>query len=271
MNLLRALKLCGWLAVTGLQIRINKRRFVRNILLEIEYDGFKYAGWQVQKNALSIQEILEEKLSNIAGEKIKLIAAGRTDAGVHAEGQAANFKTRSNLNPDIFLKALNAVLPEDICVKKAREVPVDFNARYQAKSKIYRYFIYNSKIKSAFWYKYSWRLPYKLNIGIMKKELKEITGRHNFKSFSASYRKEKSMDRKILKVSLKKKDFFVIIDIEGESFLYNMVRNIVGTLVEIGRGKFPQASMKKILKVKNRKEAGPCAPARGLHLIEVKF
>ena len=112
---------------------------MRNILLEIEYDGYRYAGWQIQKNALSIQEILEKKLSLILSEKIKLTAAGRTDAGVHAKKQAANFKTHSNLNTDKILRAVNALLPRDICVKSIRQVTAGFNSRYDAKSKIYRY------------------------------------------------------------------------------------------------------------------------------------
>ncbi len=244
---------------------------MRNLLLEIEYDGSGYAGWQIQKNALSIQEILEKKLSLILGEKIRLTAAGRTDAGVHARKQAANFKTHATLNADRVLKASNTLLPRDICVKSVEEVALNFNARFSAKSKIYRYFIYNSKIKSAFWYKYSWQVPYKLNASLMRRELKKIVGRHNFKSFAASDKKIRRMERKISKASLRKKNSFFIVDIEGESFLYNMVRNIIGTLVEIGRGKLPPGSMKRILKTRNRKEAGPCAPAHGLHLVKVKF
>ncbi len=244
---------------------------MRNLLLEIEYDGFRYAGWQIQKNALSIQEILEKKLSLILGEKIRLTAAGRTDAGVHARKQAANFKTFTTLNADRILGASNTLLPRDICVKSVEEVAPDFNARLSAKSKIYRYFIYNSKIKSAFWYKYSWQVTYKLNASLMRRELKEIVGRHNFKSFAASDKKIRRMERKISKVYLRKKNSFLIVDIEGESFLYNMVRNIIGTLLEIGRGKLLPGSMKRILKARNRKEAGPCAPAHGLHLVKVKF
>jgi len=244
---------------------------MRNLLLEIEYDGSGYAGWQIQKNAISIQEILEKKLSLILGEKIRLTAAGRTDAGVHARKQAANFKTLTTLSADRILKSSNTLLPGDICVKSAKEVALDFNARLSARSKIYRYFIYNSKIKSAFWYKYSWRLPYKLNVSLMRRELKEIVGRHNFKSFAASDKRIRRMERKISKASLIKKNSFLVIDIEGESFLYNMVRNIIGTLIEIGRGKLPPGSMKRILKARNRKEAGPCAPAHGLHLVKVKF
>lgn len=244
---------------------------MRNFLLEIEYDGSKYAGWQIQKNALGIQEILEKKLSLILGEKTKLTAAGRTDAGVHARGQAANFKSLTTLSADRILKSSNALLPRDICVKSVKEVALDFNARFSARSKIYRYFIYNSNIKSAFWYKYSWRLPYKLNLSLMRRELRAVIGRHNFKSFAASDKRTRQMQRKISKAFLRKKNSFLIVDIEGESFLYNMVRNIIGTLIEIGRGKLSPGSMKRILKARNRKEAGPCAPAHGLHLVKVKF
>ncbi|MFH1855985.1 MAG: tRNA pseudouridine(38-40) synthase TruA [Candidatus Omnitrophota bacterium] len=244
---------------------------MRNILLEIEYDGSVYAGWQIQKNAMAVQQVIEDKLRPLLKEKVKLTAAGRTDSGVHAIGQAANFKTHSNLNCDNILKALNSLLPKNICIKKAGEVSLNFNARFSAKSKIYRYVIYNSKIRSVFFDKYAWRVSYKLNIPLMKLELKEIIGRHNFKSFSAAEKIERQPERKILTASLKKKDGLLFIDIEGESFLYNMVRNIVGTLIEIGRGKLLSGSMKKILAAKDRKAAGPCAPPYGLYLLKVNF
>jgi tRNA pseudouridine38-40 synthase len=244
---------------------------MRNLLLEIEYDGTKYAGWQIQKNATSIQGVLEEKFSLILGEKIKVTASGRTDAGVHAKAQIANFKTISILSVHKVLKAINALLPKDIAVKKIKEVALDFNSRFAAKAKIYRYYIYNSTIRSAFWYKYAWQVPYKLDFSLMERELKVIIGRHNFKSFSASSKKERQMTRRIWGVSLKRKAPLIFIDIEGESFLYNMIRNIVGTLIEIGRGKLPPGSMKEILKARDRKKAGPCAPPRGLFLIRVKF
>ena len=244
---------------------------MRNLLLEIEYDGTKYAGWQAQKNALSLQEILEKKLSLLLGEKIKLIASGRTDAGVHALAQAANFKTKSSLDEQKILKAINSLLPKDIAVKNIKKIPLTFNARFKAKSKVYRYLVYNCPQRSAFGYKYHWHLSYKLDISLMRREFKKIVGEHNFKSFAASDKRERQMRRKIIGVSLRKKNNFLIIDIEGKSFLYNMVRNIVGTLVEIGRGKLPRGSMSKILKAKDRKKAGPCAPPKGLYLVKVKF
>lgn len=244
---------------------------MRNILLEIEYCGTKYAGWQSQKNAVAVQDIIEKKLSLILGEKIKLTGSCRTDSGVHALGQAANFKTDSRLNCDNILKAVNSVLPKDICVKKTKEVSLDFNCRFDAKSKNYRYTIYNSKIRNAVGREYCRWVPYKLNIALMKKELTAIIGEHNFKSFSTSDKKERSMHRKILKASLKKKGNFLFIDIEGESFLYNMVRNIVGMLIEIGRGRFPEGTMKRILQAEDRMKAGFCASPHGLCLEKVNF
>lgn len=244
---------------------------MRNILLEIEYDGTAYSGWQIQKNTLTIQGILEEKLAKILGEPVKLTAAGRTDAGVHALSQAANFKTCSDLNCVKLLSAVNACLPRDIAVRKIKEAGPKFHARFSSKSKVYRYYIYNSKIKSAFWHKHSWRINYKLDMAVMRKELKVIIGSHNFKSFSAAEKRERQMRRKILKAYLKKKGNFIIVSLEGESFLYNMVRNIVGTIVEIGRGKLPAGSMREILEALDRKKAGPCAPAKGLFLIKVKW
>lgn len=237
--------------------------------MEIEYCGVKYAGWQSQKNAVAIQDIIERKLSAILSEKTKLTSSCRTDSGVHAFGQVANFKTHSNLKCDNIQKAVNSLLPCDICVRKIKEVNLHFNSRFRAKSKIYRYTICNSKIRSAIGREYYWWVPYELNIELMRKELSWLVGRHNFRSFSTSDKKERQMHRRILRTSLSRKGVFLFIDIEGESFLYNMVRNIVGTLVEIGRGRFPKGSMKKILDAKDRKIAGPCAPPRGLFLLKV--
>lgn len=239
--------------------------------MEIEYCGAKYAGWQSQKNAVAIQDIIEKKLSTILGEKITLTTSCRTDSGVHALGQVVNFKTHSNLKCDNILKAVNSLLPGDICVKKIKEVNLHFNSRFCAKYKVYRYTICNSKIRGAIGREYYWWVPYELNIALMRKELSGLVGRHNFRSFSASDRKERQMHRKILIASLSRKGVFLFIDIEGESFLYNMVRNIVGTLVEIGRGRFLKGSMKKILNAKDRKIAGPCAPPYGLCLVKVIF
>jgi len=244
---------------------------IRNILLKIEYDGTDYSGWQSQNNARSIQDTIEVALKRITGRKARLISSGRTDAGVHALNQTANFKTVSAIPPFKLQRALNSILPKDIVIKEAREVPLEFHSRFDAKSKIYRYTIINGPAASAISRNFTAHIPYKLNFALMKKEAKALTGRHDFKSFQAADRIERSSVRTIKKLSARKKGEKIIIDIEADGFLYNMVRNIAGTLIDIGRGRLAKGSMARILKAKNRTLAGETAPAKGLCLIEVKY
>lgn len=253
---------------------------MRNIRLEIEYDGTRYNGWQVQRRnknddsrrkASTIQETLENTLQRILQEKIKLIVSGRTDSGVHAEAQVANFKTKSPIELWKLQKALNALLPKDISISKAEEVSFNFNSRFEAKSKIYRYTILNSKSPSALLKNYTYFYSCPLNIRLMRKEAKALLGRHNFKSFQASDKEERPSVRTIKKLNIVKRGNLINIYIEADGFLYKMVRNIVGSLLEIGRGRFAQGSLAKILAAKDRKLSGPLVPARGLCLIKVKY
>lgn len=244
---------------------------MRNIRLVIEYDGTNYAGWQVQKNAKSIQATLETALKRILREKIKLISCGRTDSGVHAKGHVANFKTNSKIPLVNIQRGLNSILPKDIVIKEAKEVPLDFNSRFDAKSKVYRYTILNRSCPAALYRNYFYHIPYKLDLNLMRREAKVLLGRHDFKSFQAADKKERSSVRTIKKLTVKKKGDFIEIEMEADGFLYNMARNIVGTLVEIGRGRFKPGSMKNILKAKDRNLAGRTAPAKGLCLAEVKY
>lgn len=247
-----------------------------NIRLQIEYEGTNYAGWQIQNSRQSktIQETIEKVLENVLQEKVKVIGSGRTDAGVHALAQTANFKTNSRLSPAKIQKALNGLLPDDIRIKKANYADNDFHACYSARSKTYRYIILNSKVSSVFLKRSSWHIPYKLDIPLMRKEAKSLIGRHDFSSFCASGSSARTRVRTIKKISVKKSfnDFNLItIDIEADGFLYNMARNIAGTLVEIGRGRFSAGSMKKILTAKDRRAAGATAAARGLFLVKVRY
>lgn len=262
---------------------------MRNIKLIIEYDGTNYAGWQIQKSPQSIvhspqkrtiQETIEKTLQTIIQEKVRVIGSGRTDSGVHALAQTANFRTNSPLSVLKIQKALNSLLPKDVSIKKITEADENFHSRYSAKSKTYRYFILNSETKSVFLRNYAWHIPYRFNVRLMRKEAKVLLGRHDFKSFCASGSSAKTTVRTIKKIVVKKAVSFqlsalsspaIIIEIEANGFLYNMVRNIVGTLIEIGRGRFPEGSLKKILLAKNRKQAGPTAPAQALFLAEVKY
>lgn len=244
---------------------------MRNILLKIEYDGTNYAGWQYQKNAKSIQETMEVALKRITDRKARLVSYGRTDAGVHALGHIVNFKTDSEIPLLKLQRALNNILPKDIVIKEAKEVPPKFHSRFDARSKIYRYAIVNGPSPSAIFRNVTVHISYKLDLALMKKEAKVLIGKHDFKSFQAADRIERSSIRTIKNLSIKKSGETIKIDVEADGFLYNMVRNIVGTLIDIGRGRFPAGSMARILKAKDRKLAGETAPAKGLFLMEVKY
>lgn len=244
-----------------------------NLKLEIEYDGTNYAGWQVQahRNKKSIQEVLEKTLRKILQEKVRLVTSGRTDAGVHALAQVANFKTSSSIAPDRLRVALNGLLPDDISINKVEEAAENFHSRFDAKSKIYRYTILNRAYPSALLRNTVYFYAYPLDVKLMQKEAVCLLGAHDFKSFQASDKKERGSKRTIKKLRITKCSDSIYFDIEADGFLYNMVRNIVGTLIEIGRGRFPGGSLKKILLAKNRRLAGPTVPARGLCLIKVKY
>lgn len=253
---------------------------MRNLRLQIEYDGTDYAGWQVQNRQPSsvsrrpqktIQEVIEKALRKILREKVRLIASGRTDAGVHALGQVANFKTNSAIAPAKLRQALNALLPDDICIGRAEEVPLDFHSRFDARSKVYRYCLLNRPHPSAILRNMVYFYPYPLDMRLMQKEARCLLGRHDFKSFQAADKKERSSQRTIKKLKISREHDTICFDIEADGFLYNMARNIVGTIIEIGRGRFPEGSLKRILLAKDRRLAGPTAPAKGLCLLEVKY
>ena len=244
-----------------------------NVCLTISYDGTNYAGWQIQKNAKTIQSEIEKALKKILKEKVRVIASGRTDAGVHAKGQIANFKTNRNFHLKNLTSALNKNLPKDISITKAKKVSSKFHSQYDAKSKLYRYTILNSNTDDPFMRPYYLKVRYELDFPLMREEAKTLVGKHDFKSFQAksSTSPIKNTVRTIKKLTLRKEKDFVIIDIEANGFLHHMVRNIVGSLIEIGRGYLTKGSLKKILISKNRKKAGPTASAKGLMLIKVTY
>jgi tRNA pseudouridine38-40 synthase len=253
---------------------------MRNFKLEIEYDGTHYYGWQVQngkkaravyRNSQTIQHVLEEVLKKILQENIKLIVAGRTDSGVHALSQVANFKSSSRIPLEKLHWALNCLLPEDIKVTRIKNVGINFNSRFSAKSKFYRYTILNRKYSSALLANRVYFFNHHLNVALMRCEAKVLLGRHNFTSFQATEVRQRNPLRTIKFIKITKDKDLLHIDIQADSFLYNMVRSIAGTLLEIGRGRFPKGSMEKILKARNRKLAGPTLPAKGLFLVEVRY
>ncbi|PIU41127.1 MAG: tRNA pseudouridine(38-40) synthase TruA [Candidatus Omnitrophica bacterium CG07_land_8_20_14_0_80_42_15] len=244
---------------------------MRNIKLVVEYDGTSYCGWQRQKNGISVQEVLERCLKNILRHNITLIGAGRTDSGVHAKGQVANFKTKSDLPAGKILSALNSTLPNSIKISAIEDAGRKFNARFDAKTKLYRYTILNRDASSPFEWRYSYLYRSPLNIKIMKNEAKVLLGRHDFSSFQALDIIARPSIVTIKKIKVTKAKKYINIDIEAKGFVYNMVRNIAGTLIEFGRGRFKPGGMRRILAAKNRKLAGPTASAKGLCLLKVNY
>jgi tRNA pseudouridine38-40 synthase len=245
---------------------------MRTIKLLIEYDGTNYLGWQVQAKGSTIQGAIEEKLKQITGESIRLIGSGRTDSGAHAFGQVAHFRIESRMNASSIQKALNSLLPQDIVIQKAEEVKDDFHARKKAKSKIYQYRILNRDFRSAIGRGYVWHISQKLDLKAMRQATRHLIGEHDFSSFRSVGTPTKTAVRKIIRAEWKRSaDGLLRFEIEATGFLKQMVRAIVGTLVEIGKGKINPEEFRRILESKDRKQAGSTAPAHGLFLKEVKY
>ena len=244
---------------------------MRNIKLIIEYDGKSFNGWQKQPNKLNIQGEIEKAIGEITGEKIDLIASGRTDAGVHSLGQVANFKTNSAIDIEKIPYAINSKLKKSIVIKSAEEVPEKFHSRYSVHSKTYRYTINNSKFGTALYRDMEYHFPIELDEEKMQEAAKFFEGQHDFKAFKASGTSSKSSVRTIYKAKVERKQDRVIIELTGNGFLYNMVRIIAGTLIDVGIGKIKPETIKEIIEKKERKNAGKTLPARGLCLLKVDY
>ncbi|MCX7919177.1 MAG: tRNA pseudouridine(38-40) synthase TruA [bacterium] len=243
----------------------------RNIKLTIEYDGTNYCGWQIQPQQMSIQKVLEKTLQQILNHPVKLIVAGRTDAGVHALNQIANFKTHSRIPTQNLIRAMNTLLPNDIAVKDAVEVPHSFNARRDAKWRIYQYRILNRQIPDVFNHNFVYHYPYKINIHRMRQAAKYFIGTHDFTAFNASPSIMKHSFRTIKKLTIKREHDWIYITIQGNAFVHNMVRIMVGTLLQVGRGKLEPEDVRAIIQSKQRKRAGMTVPAQGLFLMKVIY
>ena len=244
---------------------------MRNIRLTIEYDGKDFNGWQKQPTKLNIQGEIERAIESITDEQVDLIASGRTDAGVHALGQVANFKTNSNLPIEKFAVAINSKLKKSIRIQKAEEVDERFHSRYNCKEKTYRYIINNSKEGSAIYRNLEYYVPIKLNVEEMKKAIKYFEGEHDFKGFKASGTSSKTSVRTIYKAEIKIDGDRILIELTGNGFLYNMVRIISGTLVDVGLGKIKAEDIPLIIESKDRKMAGKTLPPYALYLVKVKY
>ena len=244
---------------------------MRKIKIILQYDGSSYCGWQRQPNGTAIQEVLENSIQRIVGKKTNLIGSGRTDAGVHAEAQVAHFTTQSKMSERQFLKALNSLLPKDISICQVMEVSLEFNARRSAVRKQYRYTILNQDYPSALLHGRVWFIPYMLDLAAMRRAKKYLLGEHDFSAFRAANTDKNNPVRQLFKVELNKDGNLIHLIFEGNGFLKHMVRILVGTLVEVGRGKVRAKYVKDVLNSCDRSKAGPTAPPQGLCLIKVIY
>lgn len=244
---------------------------MRNIKLIIEYHGKSFNGWQKQSNELNIQGEIEKAIGELTGEEINLISSGRTDAGVHSLGQVANFRTESNIPIEKFAIAINSKLKKSIIVKIAEEVHEKFHSRYSVKSKKYRYTINNSAMGTAIYREFEYHFPIKLDIEKMQQAVKYFEGEHDFAGFKASGTSSKNSVRTIYKAEVIKNGDRIYIELTGNGFLYNMVRIIAGTLVDVGIGKIQPQEISEIIKSKDRKRAGKTLAPHGLCLVEVTY
>jgi len=245
---------------------------LKNFKLTIEYDGSSYHGWQRQKNGRTIQGEIENALQTMTGKNVTLTGSGRTDAGVHAYGQIANFHCDTALSPEAFQRGLNSLVPDDIVIKACDRVDETFHARFHAKSKTYKYRILNCSIPSAIGRQYAWFIRERLDLDAMRCAILHIVGTHDFKSFEASGSPRSHTTRCVMKADLFMEDYhYLALEIEADGFLRFMVRNIVGTLVDVGREKLAPDDFKSIRLSKDRNQSGATAPARGLFLMHVKY
>ena len=245
---------------------------MKNFKIIIEYDGTCYHGWQRQKKDATIQGEIEKALWIMTRNSVTLNGSGRTDAGVHARGQAANFRCETNLEPEIFQRGLNSLLPEDIVIRECGRVEDTFHARYNVKSKIYHYKIFNHPVPTAINRRYVWSIRSQLDTLAMQSAISHIIGSHDFKAFEGTGSPRTHTNRHVMAAELLESNKRLLtFRIEADGFLRFMVRNIVGTLVDVGLGKTVPAEFKQILKSRDRTKAGATAPARGLCLMEVKY
>ncbi len=244
---------------------------LRNVKLTIAYDGSDYSGWQIQPGKRTIQGVLTEAIQNLIGGETRVFGASRTDAGVSALGQVGLVQIDSPIPTENLAKAVTDKLPPDIAVTEAIEVPDGFDLIGAVKNKLYRYTIYTARPRPVLQISHCWHLPTKLDTAAMAEAAKLLIGKKDFKSFASAADTRESSIRTIFNCSVTSDSDWIYIDTEGDGFLYNMVRNIVGTLVEIGRAKLKPEEITEILETKDRTAAGPIAPAAGLCLMWIKY
>jgi tRNA pseudouridine38-40 synthase len=243
----------------------------RNIRLVVAFDGTAYHGWQVQENAPTLQGLLSDAVARITSERITITGSGRTDAGTHARGLVANFLTGSRLAPGQMLRALNSILPRDVRILSARAVSPAFHARRDAVSKVYRYQVYLGPILAPHLIREYFHFPYPVDVSKMQKAARLFIGEHDFTSFAKASTSPVNALRRIFRCELKKKGHRLHLTVEGNGFLHHMVRNMAGTLLEVGRGSISLDGFRELFAERERKLAGFTAPAHGLVLIKVQY
>lgn len=248
----------------------------RTIKLTLAYDGSAYAGWQVQApGRVTVQELLETAIRAVTGQSVRVMASGRTDAGVHALGQVASFRTESCLAPPVLVRALNANLPDDVAVLDAADVPDDFHATLSAVKKRYRYVIHNHPVRDPLRRRYAWHFPVPLDVETMHRASQALRGTHDFRSFETSGSERQTSVRTVFDIGVRRGEAdearLVLVEVEADGFLYNMVRSIVGTLVQVGRGARSELWVGEVLARCDRRAAGRTAPPQGLFLVKVDY
>jgi len=248
---------------------------MRSIKLTLAYDGTAYSGWQVQPGETTVQEVLERAIEKVTGQQVRAIASGRTDAGVHALGQVVGFRTETHLSTDVLRRALNAELPHDVAVLEAADADEGFHPIRDAVRKRYRYVIHDGPVRDVFRRRYCWQYNRRLDAAAMARAARALLGRHDSSSFETSGAERKDSIRTIHEIQVERgrgeERNLVTIEVEADGFLYNMVRAIVGTLVEVGRGAEEEAWVAQVLAAADRRAAGPTAPPQGLFLVRVQY
>ena len=262
---------------------------MRTFKLTIAYDGTAYEGWQVQPGRPTIQESLEAAIERVTADRVRTVASGRTDAGVHAIGQVVGFQANTSLDGEVLRRALNANLPRDIAVLAAVEAPAGFHPIRDARRKRYRYIVHDGEVRDVFTRRFAWRYPYgRLDVAAMQRAAEPLVGRHDFCSFQTSGAERKTSVRNVFELTVRRgspteevlpavpaearrHQDWITLEIEADGFLYNMVRAIVGTLAEVGRGARPETWPADVLAARDRRAAGPTAPPHGLFLVNVTY
>jgi tRNA pseudouridine38-40 synthase len=244
---------------------------MRNIRLVVSYDGTDFHGWQTQPGFRTVQQTLEDALFALTRQRARVNASGRTDTGVHAVGQVVNFRSPTLLAPEVLVRAVNAHLPADVVVREAADVPEDFDANRHARRKLYRYVIHDGPVPDPFLRRYCCHTRRRLDAAAMSRAALPLRGTHDFRSFETDWPNRASSVRTVTHLAVNRMGDWLWLDVEADGFLYNMVRAIAGTLLNVGRGYWPEAQVAQILQAQDRTRAGPTAPAQGLFLVRVTY